>query len=608
MSKPIFSVEKVSKTLNRIKIEHKFESSSVVDENSDFSLSSVRSKTEQKPILTPFSNFFCRKDTNEPEDIIFCSSNKKLRKKRKVSPNSKFKEYDKSTSDKSFANIELKSGVHPSPVRSTTELNSLKEFRSTPLGVELNQSKIRKISDSTSVKGGVKINKESNFIFSAKEIRNIEKLQKKDSLRPKKQNLLTNKRKVKREVITVDMREYDVFHINELIKKKLNDRISLIPYLEKDLQKIIKRFQPIDSTSANSVQTQNFVGKNNALNSIQTHTELQPTLLSLIRSGTKLDSGLGPSLNPSIISQQLFTLRRQIQDAQSTLELGLYIFKTHIILEKIRKISSSNTSRSFVCSNNISMKEISEKESLISQFVAIARMYINIDNYARKADALSCPTCGSLDIRRSVEEDTLFICNNCTTEIEILDDTPTFKDTDRINMSNRYTYSRKAHFIDAMKKFQGKHNIDPEMLQTIVNILILEMTYHNLSGDNVTKNTIYMFLVEKKLNLYYDDINLLFHIITGFPCPDFSLHENLLLELFEEQEKALEEITALNKEDSRVNSINVYYKLYKLLQKIEFPITKSDFYILKTKTKEDEHDELMKKAWKKLGWEWIETF
>jgi len=54
--------------------------------------------------------------------------------------------------------------------------------------------------------------------------------------------------------------------------------------------------------------------------------------------------------------------------------------------------------------------------------------------------------------------------------------------------------------------------------------------------------------------------------------------------------------------------LNVYYKLYKLLQRNGFNCHKDEFYILKTKAKEDEHDEKMKKAWRILGWDWIETF
>src|SRR6185503_15511622 len=112
------------------------------------------------------------------------------------------------------------------------------------------------------------------------------------------------------------------------------------------------------------------------------------------------------------------------------------------------------------------------------------------------------------------------------------------------------------------------------------------------------------FLAEQNLSCHYDDINLLFHIITGEPCPDLS---NIVEGLYEDFDK-LEEVLSQIKDENRSNSLTVNYKLYKLLQKWAFPCRKSDFYILKTKTKEDEHDEKMKEAWDILGWSWIPTF
>ena len=206
---------------------------------------------------------------------------------------------------------------------------------------------------------------------------------------------------------------------------------------------------------------------------------------------------------------------------------------------------------------------------------------------------------------RDIDDDTLSSCYKCGVEVEILDDTPSFKDTDRVNMSSRYTYTRRGHFIDAMKKYQGKHNIDPDILNVIVKDLKVEMSFHNLDSIRLTNISSIYVLSEKKLNKHYDDINLLFHIITGKECPEFSHLENLLLEDFEQQEKALDEVVANDINDDRINSINVYYKLCKLLQRRKYPCKKSDFYILKTKTKEDEHDEKLKKAWKILRWSWI---
>jgi hypothetical protein len=357
------------------------------------------------------------------------------------------------------------------------------------------------------------------------------------------------------------MREYNIFHVDSVIREELISKISTLPELEKDLWHVLK----------------------------------------ILESGNISDK--------TTAQQQSSMLRRRIQDLQSTFELTFYIHRTADILEKYNSLLISKNSRSFVCTN----KEDSDKESktraeLVSQYITIAKDYVNIENYYQKPDPLVCPSCQSDDMQRHIDDESTFVCAVCATEVEILDDTPTFKDTDRVNMSNRYTYSRRGHFMEAMRKYQGKHNTNIELLQTVVDVLLSEMNLHGLTCETVTKDEIYMFLSEKKLSGHYDDINLLYQMINGCPCPEFTHLEGELLELFEQQEKALEEVTQINENDERINSINVYYKLYKLLQKLGYPCRKGDFYILKTKTKEDEHDEKMKKAWHLNNWLWIETF
>ena len=371
------------------------------------------------------------------------------------------------------------------------------------------------------------------------------------------------------EIISVDMEEYNILHIDSIIKKNLTAKISTLPELERDLN------NALDFMSKN---------KGNAV------------------INTSINNG-GP-----IAEQQLNILRKRIQDLESTFELGYYIHKSTDILDKYKKLISSKDSCSFIRTNSTSAtEETFEKNKLVAQYVAIARDYVDIENYKYEAGKLTCPICGPEDMIRDIDDDTLFSCYKCGVEVEILDDTPSFKDTDRVNMSSRYTYTRRGHFIDAMKKYQGKHNIDPDILNVIVKDLKVEMSFHNLDSIRLTKDHLYMFLSEKKLNKHYDDINLLFHIITGKECPEFSHLENLLLEDFEQQEKALDEVVANDINDDRINSINVYYKLCKLLQRRKYPCKKSDFYILKTKTKEDEHDEKLKKAWKILRWSWIDN-
>jgi len=358
--------------------------------------------------------------------------------------------------------------------------------------------------------------------------------------------------------IIIDMKVYNIFHIDSIIREKLTSRISKLPELEKDLQKL---------------------------------------LISLVTGENKVTA-----------QQQLTMLRQRIRDIENTFELNYYILRSADLITKYKELLDSENSRSFIYSDKkFYTQESVEKSSVVSKYVSIAQEYIDIENYKRIINVLVCPKCQNDDMRRNIDEETSFLCSECGTEVVILDDTPSFKDTDRVNMSNRYTYTRRSHFIDAMKKYQGKHNVDSELLQSITRQLLKEMKMHNLTPQTVTKDHLYMFLSEKKMCTHYEDINILFHIITGNPCPDFSYLENNLLELFELQEKALNEVTVCDKNDTRINSINVYYKLLKLLQKLDYSCKKGDFYILKTKTKEDEHDDKMRKAWNILGWRWIEN-
>lgn len=359
----------------------------------------------------------------------------------------------------------------------------------------------------------------------------------------------------------IDMKEYDIFHIDKIIRDKLKFHKTQLPQLKQELNESLNFF-PKGEKSQDS------------------------------RENIKKCS----------------EIRKKIQDIEYSSEFALYIFRINDIIKKYKNILRSDNSRSFVCLNKtISDKEFAQKTKLISQFINIAREYINIKNYYRKAEILICLICNKDTMKRTIDDEAVLVCSVCGYEIKLLDDSPSFKDTDRLNMGNRYTYSRRSHFYEAMKKYQGKHNIDPEILKNVVAVLEAQMKLNNLTKETVTKNQLYTFLSENKLSNNYDDINLLFHIITGKPCPDFSKLEGTLLELFEQQEKALDEIAG-DYDDGRINSINVYYKLYKLLQYLRYPCRKTDFCILKTKTKEDEHDDKMKKAWLVLGWKWIDTF
>lgn len=352
----------------------------------------------------------------------------------------------------------------------------------------------------------------------------------------------------------VDSTEFNIFHIDDKIQEKLKGNIDTLPLLVQELGKA--KWIMDHGTPTERVQASHNVSK----------------------------------------------LRSKIQDIETTFELGFYILQTNHLLEEYRQIVNSSSGTSFVKTRSSHLDEHKRrKNEILSRFLKIAKEYIDISNYTVEPQKLEC-SCGSSDFRFDIDT-SVYICKTCATEHQVLDDSPAYKDTDRVNMSSRYIYTRKGHLIDAMKRFQGIQNTDPVRIERVVQILQDEIKLHNLSKDKVTKDHLYMFLSEKGLSQHYEDLNLLYHIITGEKCPDISHLEDELIDLFIKQEEAYRQV----KTADRTNSLNVNYKLYKLLQKVGFPCKKDDFYILKTKVKEDEHDETMQKAWAYLGWDWIPT-
>jgi hypothetical protein len=296
----------------------------------------------------------------------------------------------------------------------------------------------------------------------------------------------------------------------------------------------------------------------------------------------------GEQSDRPIAKNKLIPLRDKILDIESTFKYGLYVLRTADIIEAYRKLNPRQSFMQTKMSEN-DLENERKKQNIMFRYLSIAREYIDID-YHQKTQLLMCPECNCVDI---VEyEDSMYVCKNpeCSVRFNILDDTACYRDTERVNMCAKYKYSRKAHFIEAMLKFQGKQNttIEPQVFE----ILKSEIRKHNLTThagqkNGVTKDSLYMFLIENGLKKYYEDINLLYFMIAGVTPPDISHLESQLLILFNQ----VDEVEPLVKNPERKNSLNVNFKLYKLLQILDYECRKDDFYILKTPNKEEEHDE-----------------
>jgi hypothetical protein len=314
---------------------------------------------------------------------------------------------------------------------------------------------------------------------------------------------------------------------------------------------------------------------------ISTLPELQNTLSNLLW----IMQHSSDNLDRSAATLEAKMIRKSMQDIEGGFDLALYILRTSDILEEYKTILARTRTNSFVQTRvNIDIQTQQRKASLKSDFLRIARNYINLENLKQKTQKMICGECYGTSFGKE-DEDSIMKCKGCGQEIDLLDDAPSFKDAERVNMSSRYTYTCRGHFIEAMNRFEGKQNT--EINQNVIDTLEKELRLHNLDPKTSTKDHIYMFLSEKKLSDYYADINLIFFKITGINPPDITKYRNELLEMHDQLEQAYQEV----KDSERLNSLNVNWKLYKLLQLLDYPCRKDDFFCLKTPTKQGEHEQ-----------------
>lgn len=345
--------------------------------------------------------------------------------------------------------------------------------------------------------------------------------------------------------IQIDPTNINIFTLDKHIRDKLKEQILELPNLERDLHNIL--WIAVNSEEPND----------------QIITEYRSDIL-----------------------------RKSIRDIENGSTLGLYILRSSPILEEFKEIQTRESIRMFGTIKTVDSNH-RDIERIRIEFIRVAQEYLDLGNFRQNVTPHICQSCGNRELIISEEND--YVCNTCGSIIEQIEESPLFPDTDRINMCARYTYTRKAHFIEAIECFQAKESTD---IEPLLNVLREEMRLHHLTKDTLTKEHVYMFLSEQGFSSYYMNVYSIYYTLSGKTPPDIRLYESRLLDDHDRLENIYENVKSSN----RTNSLNVHFKLFKLLQKEGYPCKCSDFFILRTKTKHDEHEMIWEQCCKELGW------
>jgi len=229
-------------------------------------------------------------------------------------------------------------------------------------------------------------------------------------------------------------------------------------------------------------------------------------------------------------------------------------------------------------------------------------------------DACACEWCDADDW---IINNNTMVCGQCGAENNMNQLTFSYKDIDRINITTKYTYDRRVHFRDCINQFQGKQN--STILPEVYDKLIEYFRKHNLVNEDegvpeaaryekITKRHVLIFLKEIECTKHYEDVNLIYHNITGKKLDDISHLEDALMKDFDILSDLYNERYIKTKKIDRKNFINTHYVLYQLLRRHKYPCSKYDFNLLKTVERKSFHDDICSELFRELSWNFDPCF
>lgn len=320
---------------------------------------------------------------------------------------------------------------------------------------------------------------------------------------------------------------------------------------------------------------------------------------------------------------------KQMEDAEEDTNVQYYLMHSIPMLDKYKECLHRQVKVQFMGAM-VQSTTLEEMNNIIRDYLKLVRKYFpeeflrnnlqEMEKYilaipptaqqllrigGKKQKCLSC----HIEDMKFANHDNYFVCEQCGYIYDSVTNDISFKDIDRINISNKYQYDRRTHFKDSINQFQGKQNasIDPRVYEDLSE----QFRLHHLIPENwrelpkeeafkeIAKEHVLMFLKETGHTKHYEDVVLIHNQLTGKPAPDISYLENQLLHDFDQLTDLYDKRYRNNE---RKNFINTQYVLYQLLKRHKFPCRKEEFNILKTIDRKYFHDTIMQNLFEILGW------
>jgi hypothetical protein len=310
------------------------------------------------------------------------------------------------------------------------------------------------------------------------------------------------------------------------------------------------------------------------------------------------------------IQKEMDRLGLYITELQNNYNINFYISDTVHFIEDYKRLLKVPKKMNFI--GKLIETDNQEKYEILNGYLKASSKYTNITHEKIVVD-VKCFNCHR-NLEYEILEDSTFICSNCSSEQGSSIIVSSFSDAERVNISSKYSYDRKTHFRECVSQYHGKQNvIIPAKVYTDLDKSFL---FHGLVDGTVatprfkrytrvSKKVVLMFLKELGYSKHYENLNLIHSVVTDSKLDDISHLMDLILDDFD----ALSELYDRKfTHVSRKNFINTQYVLFQLLRKHGHDCDKEDFTNLKTVDRKFFHEEIIKKLFQDLGWNYVSIF
>lgn len=312
----------------------------------------------------------------------------------------------------------------------------------------------------------------------------------------------------------------------------------------------------------------------------------------------RLDTEKLQMIDRNFIKSQIDKLEKEKYALANEDKRGEYLERAHPVLEEFNLLQEDEGP---YFKFGEERKFSPDKLSLIRAFIQIASDYAPLNLTLRPGNRAGlCPYCRQ---PLSDDEDGKVICYDCGIYQDALTHDAEFSDLARINGANNNNYMNKETFDKCRKCYQGQQAA--EFPSELIRKFNEYCKFNHKNMSNLTYETTRPIFKDIGFPGFYEDINLFLfmHEDIHRPLPNITEYEHLIDQDYDQFYQKFIEI----KGDERDSGLNAWYLLYILLRRRGVPCNKCDFKMPDTNSIRIANDNIARKVFSALGWEFQDT-